>query len=225
MATVTPLRGGAGRTEATPAGAPGRPKRSRVRRFFLLFTVILLLGSGFAIYRYVPKVQTQVNAVLAKVPFINQWLPEPGETAEPAPDPAALAAEAARQQAEANRLANLADELQAKEAYLKELEAELTGKAEQLAALEASLLSREQGLENWEARLEGQEADQADAKRRQQELKTLYSEMKPKAIAATFAGLTDSQALEILRLLEPDQAAKVLEVLDKYRAARLMSQL
>lgn len=225
---------GAARGGAVPSGPasmppePGAESRGGRKTWVIGLSLLLLMIflGGFVGWWF----REPIRQTLQRSPALSRLLGLPQATAQGGVplDPAALAQLQAalddrsrqldvREQQLADREAALVEQQKA----LKAREAELEqGKAE-LAAREAELAGREQQLAEREAALAAAEEAANAAAARDAELKAVYNEMRPQAVADALKTMSDSEALYILRLLEPDLVADVFKLMDPWRVARL----
>lgn len=218
--TAAPSPAGALKTLAAPVGnPPGKPARRRRSRLVVWTVVlVLLVGLGTSGWLY----RRALIARVASVPWVAGVLQRAGvpvEALQPPPGPEDLLK--AREEELVAREAAVA----AREEAAVRQDAQLQAREQELKAREEALASREEELrqrqEELEASLEILRTGQQDA----DFAVDVFRSLPPKDAAAILAGLTDQNALYLLRRVGPDQAASILREMDPERAARLTRML
>lgn len=225
-AAASPSPGGKGpdpralATLARPLGdAEPVPPRRRWRGI-LAWILVAALGAGTVAAAWTFRKPLLARA--AAIPWVAGVLGRAGlnpgaVTARPDPE--------ARLKARESQLAAREAAVAAREQALTRQDQALQEREQQLQAQESALTAREEDLRRREGELQAAQ-DVAKATERDAALAVdMFRSLPPKDAAAILAGLSDENALYILRRVGPDQAASILREMDRARAARLTRTL
>ncbi|ANS74001.1 hypothetical protein AWM70_04975 [Paenibacillus yonginensis] len=181
----------------------------------ILFTIVLL---GVLLTLLNKDVQNKALTALNKVPFVNQWVPEPVKT-------------------EAKGTAGAAEQEKSSEATIKELKNQLAEQQKQIQKANEQTAEQTEKVNDLQAKLDEateQKNEQAQqtaneaADNYQKEVKKLaqlYGEMNAGKAASIMSNLTTEENVLLFKAMSNESKSAILEKMDPKQAAEISIRL
>ncbi|MEK3871308.1 MULTISPECIES: MotE family protein [Paenibacillus] len=181
----------------------------------ILFTVVLF---AVLLYLFNTNFRNTLLDIGNKVPFINNFVPDPELTDE---EKAAVPADEKKQQESTDAtVKELKEQVARQQAQLQAANQQAAEQQDKVKQLEQELAAAEQKS------AEEQQAAETEAYQKEvKKLAQLYAEMSPSKAAAIFGNLTTDETLQMLNAMSNESKVAILEKMDPQKAAAISIKL